>query len=52
MKYEWNKPFNMVMKIKSDYEKLKGEIDNCNFENWITELNNQEYKISTRGSVI
>jgi len=43
MKYKWNKPFNMAMRIKSDYERLNGVIDSYNFEKWIAELNKDEY---------
>ena len=40
--YEWNKPFQLAMKIKHDYESKFGQ-DTLNFETWLEKLNNKEY---------
>lgn len=43
MKYEWNKLYQMVMKIKRNYENKFGNILHYNFEQWIQELNMKEF---------
>jgi hypothetical protein len=40
--FEWNEPFNLVMKIKYDYISKFG-LDTYNFESWMEKLTNKEY---------
>mgnify|MGYP001011242420 CR=1 FL=1 len=40
--FEWNKPFQVVMKIKHNYISKYG-FDTLNFETWLKKLNNLEY---------
>lgn len=40
--FEWNKPFQMVMKIKRDYQNTYG-LDTLDFKTWLERLNKQEY---------
>lgn len=40
--FEWNKPFQLVMKIKKDYTENFG-LDTYNFETWLSKLNKPEY---------
>ncbi|WP_291567094.1 MULTISPECIES: T4 RnlA family RNA ligase [unclassified Clostridium] len=40
--FEWNKPFQLVMKIKKDYKNTYG-LDTLDFETWLMKLNKKEY---------
>lgn len=40
--FEWNEPFQLVMKIKDDYKNEYG-LDTLDFNTWLEKLNKQEY---------
>lgn len=43
MKYKWNKPYQLVMKIKNDYIATFGELNTYDINIWIQKLNKEEY---------